>query len=180
MILTFCNTKELFRPHCFIFYSVKDSSHHYGFLPIFLPDFDRSDSFFCQRSSLIILTIHPPTYQVPFCLIDTFPFFAMLSSSHPPTSVSPIIFISSSLFSLSLCLPGGLVSLALVLGGDSSLESLIKHLQALAPIHTVTHAHLYSTTPHRHTHRQAQIHLSHNLTISYYVNAENTHRQIQI
>lgn len=45
--------------------------------------------------------------------------------------------------------------------------------------HIQEHAHLYSTTPHRHTHRQAQIHLSHNLTISYYVNAdEKTHTEL--
>lgn len=84
-----------FTPHCHLLFSALDKPH----------------LFSCHGCSLIILSIHPPTYQLPFSLIVTFLPFLVLSSSHPvlpPTSVFPTIFMSSSLFiqlaPLSVCL----------------------------------------------------------------------------
>lgn len=70
-------------------------------------------------------------------------------------------FIALSLPLSLLRLPAGLVSLALVLGGDSSLESLIKHLQtsALGHTHTRMQTHMDSRrTLHTNTHGQQRGH----------------------
>lgn len=94
----------------------------------------------CHFPSFCVLSFCPPSPSTHIRLPNNFPVILLIHSADP--SLSPSLFLS--LYPLSL--PAGLVSLAMVLGGDSSLESLIKHLQASA----LDHTHMYSvSTLHR-------------------------------
>ena len=91
------------------------------------------------------------------------------SSSHPthirlPNNFHVILLIHSAGLSFP---PAGLVSLA-VLGGDSSLESLIKHLQASALDHT--HAQVYSvSTMHTQIHTQTNACTPHKSAYKWFI-----------
>lgn len=79
--------------------------------------------------------VYPSTHiTAPILSHCHFPFFAVQFSSHPvlpPTLVFPTISMSFSSFTCFLLIScrAGLESALLVLGVDSSLKSLIKHLQ---------------------------------------------------